>query len=957
MKKRWLAMTLAAAMTVSAAVPVFAEEAPIATEETARYAEEMQVGIPTEETAQVVEEPAEQYADDAQTGSEGNLTYKVNKDGKTCTITDCSTSASEELVIPGTINGYQVTSIGRGAFWNCSSLTSVTIPDSVTSIGGYAFYFCSSLTSVTIPGSVTSIGVCAFSNCSGLTQINVAEKNAQYAAVDGVLFTKDKTTLICYPGGKIGEYIVPSSVKTIGDYAFYECRSLTSVTIPDSVTSIGTYAFSSCSSLTSVTIPDSVTSIGEWAFSFCSSLTSITIPGSVTSIGGYAFYDCSSLTSVTIPDSVTSIGYCAFYGSGLTSVTIPKSVDTIGSSAFSDCTSLTDVYFPRTRAEWDLGYGAENAVIHCSDGDIVHGEYTIPETNITLQYSNNGSEIAIVGCNSDAAGVLEIPEKIAGLPVMELYDYSFLDCNNLTSITVPEGVKSIGNGMFSRCDALTEVKLPASVKNWGNYLFSSSNALKDVYYAGTAAQWIELTEHFSISDCTIHCADGIVAYDKYPVSDSNAVLDYCSDGKTVVVLKCNSSAEGTLKIPSAIDGAAVVKIGDSAFWYCSKLTSVTIPDSVTSLGNHILVECRGIQELTIGNGATAIPDNITPWCTGLKKVTLGKNAYFVSSDPERYTEPQNPFYNSTALEEISVSAQNPYLSSKDGVLYDKTTKKLIAYPAAKTAQKFETPSTVTTIAYGAFANSANLKSITLPNGVKQIDTDAFRFTKQLTEITLPQSVANVDHTALGDGQSLKSVTVLNPRVSLADDAIGVGWNPDNYDRSDLVPDLSLTIKGYKGSTAQTYAKGYGFKFEVLPDPAPTIKTTPMYRLYNPNSGEHFYTGSIEERDNLSGLGWNYEGEAWNAPTNTGTPVYRMFNPNSGDHHYTMSQQEVENLKAIGWRYEGVCWNSGGNVPQFRLYNPNADCGSHHYTSSEEERDNLVALGWNWEGIGWFGSEQ
>ena len=140
-------------------------------------------------------------------------------------------------------------------------------------------------------------------------------------------------------------------------------------------------------------------------------------------------------------------------------------------------------------------------------------------------------------------------------------------------------------------------------------------------------------------------------------------------------------------------------------------------------------------------------------------------------------------------------------------------------------------------------------------------------------------------------------------------------------------------------------------------PKPTVKTTPMYRLYNPNSGEHFYTGSIEERDNLSGLGWNYEGVAWNAPTNTGTPVYRMFNPNSGDHHYTMSQQEVENLKAIGWRYEGVCWNSGGNVPQFRLYNPNADCGSHHYTSSEDERDKLVALGWNWEGIGWFGSEQ
>ena len=135
-----------------------------------------------------------------------------------------------------------------------------------------------------------------------------------------------------------------------------------------------------------------------------------------------------------------------------------------------------------------------------------------------------------------------------------------------------------------------------------------------------------------------------------------------------------------------------------------------------------------------------------------------------------------------------------------------------------------------------------------------------------------------------------------------------------------------------------------------------LETTPMYRLYNPNSGEHFYTGSEEERDNLKAAGWQYEGVAWNAPIKDGAPVYRVFNPNSGDHHYTMSQDEVKMLVDLGWIYEGVAWNSASkdHIPQFRLYNPNADCGSHHYTSSIEERDYLVSLGWIFEGIGWYG---
>ena len=190
-----------------------------------------------------------------------------------------------------------VTSIGDDAFGGCS-LTSITIPNSVTSIGGSAFCYCLSLTSVTIPNSVTKIGNGAFSGCSSLTSINVDSNNPNYSSVDGVLFNKDKTTLVAYPGGKQGAYTIPNSVTSIENDTFSGCYSLTSITIPNSVTSIGWYAFYGCSSLNSITIPNSVTSIGVAAFGNCFSLTSITIGNSVTSIREWAFDGCDKLVDV-----------------------------------------------------------------------------------------------------------------------------------------------------------------------------------------------------------------------------------------------------------------------------------------------------------------------------------------------------------------------------------------------------------------------------------------------------------------------------------------------------------------------------------------------------------------------------------------------------------------------------------------------------------------------------------
>ena len=336
--------------------------------------------------------------------------YDINADETTVSVTyktenSYASSYSGEVAIPQSVTynkkNYSVTNIGERAFYLCRGLTSITIPESVASIGNQAFSNCTGLTSIIIPNSVTTIGSEAFSYCFGLTSIAipksvanigdyafsycfglqsivVAEENTSYSSSEGVLFNKDKTVLIQYPGRKSGAYVIPSGVTTIGNQAFMDCDGLTSITIPESVTTIGNQAFLGCHGLASVTIPNSVTTIGSQAF-HCFDLQSIVvaegnmsysssegvlfnkdktvliqyprgksgayvIPSGVTAIGDYAFDNCRGLTSIIIPESVITIGFAAFeLCTGLTEVTIGESVASIGNYAFKDCTGLETI--------------------------------------------------------------------------------------------------------------------------------------------------------------------------------------------------------------------------------------------------------------------------------------------------------------------------------------------------------------------------------------------------------------------------------------------------------------------------------------------------------------------------------------------------------------------------------------------------------------------------------------
>jgi hypothetical protein len=329
------------------------------------------------------------------TNNAGIWTYDTD-DG---TITDY-TGPGGAVIIPSEINGLPVTSIGGyydsaghwfGAFYHCTSLTGVTIPDSITSIGDGVFDGCTGLTNITIPGNVTDLGDDAFSECSNLTSVVIG--NSVTSIGQGAFYHCISLTNITIPDSvaSIGRsafeasgltsITIPNNVTSIGAWAFFECINLASVTIGTNVTSIGDDAFIACSRLTKITIPDSVTGIGIEAFNYCTNLAafavdvlnpvyssvggvlfnksrttlvdypvglagSYTIPNGVTNIGDEAFASCGNLTGVTIPDSVTSIGDSAFIGcTNLPSVTIPGSVANIGDYAFCDCTSLSGVYF------------------------------------------------------------------------------------------------------------------------------------------------------------------------------------------------------------------------------------------------------------------------------------------------------------------------------------------------------------------------------------------------------------------------------------------------------------------------------------------------------------------------------------------------------------------------------------------------------------------------------------
>ena len=612
-----------------------------------------------------------------------------------------------EVVIPSTYNGKAVTTIDFCAFYDCKSITSLSIPNTITIIDSLAFYGCSSLNSIVIPDSVAYIGDYAFIYCSSLVSIEVHKNNQNYKSIDGNLYSEDGKILIQYAVGKEDtSFELPFSVVSISDYAFCGCTSLSDVVIENFVTSIGDLAFYSCTNLTSVSIGNSVTSIGVRAFDNCGSLTSIevnagnqyyqSINGSLYSKNGKILiqYATGKKDTLMVLPNITSIGNYAFYGcKNLVSLVIPASVTSIGELSLSDCTSLSSVYYIGTAEKWNdilvtpyndslknatLYYYSETEPIeggnfwHWVDGVPTvwdNGSKLTPTPDEYFEFTllDNGTySIKAKDVNNMPSEVV-IPSTYNGKAVTAVGEFAFYNCTSVTSIVIPDSVTTISTFAFGNCTALANLVIPDSVEFIGEFVFLYCSSLAN----------IEVDENNQ----------------NYKSIDGSL---YSKDGK-ILIQYAVGKADTSFEVPEG-----VTTINSYAFFSCATLTNVVLPDSLTTINDWAFHGITSLTSVAISKGVTSIGEGAFLFCPILSSIEVDEN--------------------------------NRNFKSIDGILYSEDGKTLIMYPAGKTDETFVIPDDVTTIGAFAFHSSTPLKSVVIPVSVTTFGDGAFMYCSSLTDI-------------------------------------------------------------------------------------------------------------------------------------------------------------------------------------------------------------------------------
>ena len=593
----------------------------------------------------------------------------------------------ESYIIPDS-----VTSIGDGAFWCCSSLSSLFIPNSVTSIGDGAFEGCSSLSSLVIPDCVVNIKGNPFCYWKGKLEC----LSASFIYEDNVLFNMDKSKLISYRNQEAKSFIIPNGVMSIEKYAFSGCSSLISISVPKSVTSIGDGAFDGCSSLSSIAISDSITSISAWTFDGCKSLRSLIIPDSVTSIGNEAFRGCSSLCSLVIPDSVTSIGDGAFDGcSSLRSLVIPDSVTSIRDGAFDGCSSLRSLVIP-------------DSVTSIGDG-------------------------AFDGCSSLRS--LVIPDSVTSIG-----DGVFSSCSSLRSLVIPDSVVNIKGNPFCYWKGKLEC-LSASFIYEDNVLFNMDKSKLISFRNQEAKSFIIPDGVKSIGKCAFgYC------YSLVNISIPNSVTSIGEES----FIDCSSLSN--LVIPNS-----VTSIGDGAFWGCSSLRSLVIPNSITSIGAWVFSGCKSLSNITIPDSLTSIGAWAFDGCSSLRSLVIPNSVTSIDAWV---------FSGCKSLSNITISDSLTSIGAW-------------AFEGCSSLRSLVIPNSVTSIGDSAFEDCTSLSSLVIPDGVTSIRDYAFEGCTSLTSLAIPDSITCIGFDAFKGCSSLRDLVIPNSVNDIEDSAFEGCNFPDN----------------------------------------------------------------------------------------------------------------------------------------------------------------------------------
>ncbi len=342
----------------------------------------------------------------------------------------------------------------------------------VTSVEEGAFRNSLQLTSISLPATLTNLGVAPFAKCSKLERITVADENAVYQAVGGMLYDKKVTTLITCPAATSGDVVLPSTLTAIAPSAFYGCSKVNSITIPSTVDNIGIAAFYNCSGLTSLLLPEGVSAISDSVCYGCTNLTSITIPSTVASIGEKAFAQCKKVKNFSLPASLKTIGRGAFILCyGMSSITMPENLEEIGEAAFENCSKLTSFAIPASVTS--VGARAFNSCTSMRNITVADDNPNYCSVSGVLF---DKMKTTLLCCPGAKSGEYVVPST-----VRTIADYGFYYCKSLKSICLPLSLQSIGSCAFRLCSGLTTIAIPPNVRSLGDEAFVGCSALTSIF--------------------------------------------------------------------------------------------------------------------------------------------------------------------------------------------------------------------------------------------------------------------------------------------------------------------------------------------------------------------------------------------------------------------------------------------------------------------------------------------